>query len=120
MKANIKELGYDDFHEITQSDKPYVITFTNPTCHLCKALKPIVSDIAQQYQDKFKFGNINSRTQRKLFQLFGIDGVPEMFIVNGDDLYHITYPDDDPDPDSGYSKQYIIDHLKGYLDEHTG
>ena len=56
--VSIKELGYDDFHEITQSDKPYVITFTNPTCHLCKALKPIISDIAEEYQDKFKFGNI--------------------------------------------------------------
>ena len=75
MKTNksVKELSYEDFNEITKSDKPYVIKFTNPTCHLCKALDPIFNDIAEEYNDKFKFGNINSKAQRKLFQLFGIE-----------------------------------------------
>lgn len=121
MKTNnlVKELGYEDFEEITKSDKPYVIVFTSPTCHLCKALKPIYEEVADEYSKHFKFGNINSRTQRKLFKLFGIDGVPEMFIVDGDDLFHVVYPDDNPDPKSGYSKEYIIEHLEGYLNEQS-
>jgi thiol-disulfide isomerase/thioredoxin len=113
----VKELAFEDFDEITKSNKPYVIKFTNPTCHLCKALDPIFNKIAEEYSDKFKFGNINSRTERKLFKLFGIDGVPEIFIIDGDDLYHVVYPDDNPDPKSGYSRDYIIEHLEGYLNE---
>ena len=110
----VKELGLNDFEEITKSNKPYVIKFTSSTCYLCKALKPIFEQIAEEHKDKFKFGNINSSTQRRLFKMFGIDGVPEIFIVDGDNVYNISYPEDNPDPKSGYSKEYIIQHLENY------
>ena len=112
----VKELGLNDFEEITKFNKPYVIKFTSVTCHLCKALKPIFEQIADEYKDRFKFGNINSSTQRKLFKMFGIDGVPEIFIVDGDNVYNIPYPEDNPDPKSGYSRDYIIQHLENYRD----
>lgn len=113
----VKELGYKDFEEITRSKKPYVIKFYNPTCHLCKGLRPIFEQLAEQYKDKFKFGKINSRTEKELFKLFKIDGVPELFIVDGEDLYNIPFPEEGSDPVSGYSKEYIIQHLDG-LNEH--
>jgi hypothetical protein len=72
--------------------------------------------LAEQYKDKFKFGNVNSSTQRKLFRLFNIDGVPEIFIIHGNDLYHIEYPEDNADPISGYPKDYITEHLDNYHD----
>jgi hypothetical protein len=112
----VKELGFEDFEEITKSGKPYVVKFTSATCHLCKGLKPIFEQIAEQYKDKFKFGNVNSSTQRKLFRLFNIDGVPEIFIIHGNDLYHIEYPEDNADPISGYPKDYITEHLDNYND----
>jgi len=121
MKTNnlVKELGFTDFDEITKSDKPYVVKFTNPTCHLCKALKPIYAKIADSYSDKFNFGNVNTRVERKLTKLFAIDGVPELFIISEDSVYNIPYPEDDPDPSSGYSEEYIIEHLEGFLNENT-
>jgi len=109
----IKELGMKDFDEITKSNKPYVIKFTNPNCHLCKGLKPIFAEIAEEYKDKFKFGNINSKIERQMFKLFKIDGVPEIFIIDNGEVYNIKYPED-PNPISGYSKDYIIQHLEGF------
>lgn len=113
----VKELGLEDFNEITKSDKPYVVKFTSNTCYLCKALKPIFNEIAEQYKDNFYFGNINSKTQRKLFKLFNIDGVPEIFIIYKDDIYNVQYPETNADPDSGYSKEYIIQNLENFLNE---
>ena len=112
----VKEIGLEDFEEVTKSSKPYVVKFTSNTCYLCKGLKPIFNEIAEQYKDDFYFGNVNSKTQRKLFQLFKIDGVPEMFIIYGDNIYNIKYPED-PDTVSGYSKQYIIQNLENFLNE---
>jgi len=120
IKSNpfVKELTIEDFDEITKSDKPYVIKFYSPTCHLCKGLKPIFNEIAESYKDKFYFGTINSRTQRKLFQLFRIDGVPEIFVVYNNKLKNIKYPSSViADPVSGYSKDYIIQNLEKYLNE---
>ena len=113
----VKEVKVEDFDEITKSDKPYVIKFTSTTCYLCKALKPIFEQVAEQYKDKFYFGNVNSKTQRNLFKVFEIDGVPEIFIIFNNNIYNVTYPSDNPDPKSGYSKQYIIENLENYLDE---
>ncbi len=112
--SNVKQLGFEDFEEITKSDKPYVIKFYNPTCHLCKELKPIYEEIANEFKDKFKFGQVNTRANTRLSKLFHIDGVPELFIVNNQDVFNIPYPEDNPDPKSGYSKQYIIQHLENY------
>ena len=112
----VKELGLEDFNEITKSDKPYVIKFTSNTCYLCKALKPIFNEIAEQYKDNFYFGNINSKTQRKLFSLFKIDGVPEIFIISNGNIHNIKYPEK-PDSKSGYSKQYITEYLENFLNE---
>lgn len=111
----VKELTIEDFNEITKSDKPYVIKFTSKTCYLCKGLKPIFNKIAEEYKDKFYFGNIDSRSQRKLFELFKIDGVPEIFIVNNQDVFNVPYPSD-PDTVSGYSKEYITQHLDNYCE----
>jgi thioredoxin-like negative regulator of GroEL len=113
----VKEIKVEDFDEITKSDKPYVIKFTSTTCYLCKALKPIFEQVAEQYKDKFYFGNVNSKTQRNLFKVFEIDGVPEIFIIFNNNIYNVTYPSDNPDPKSGYSKQYIIENLESYLNE---
>jgi thioredoxin 1 len=109
----VKEITIQDFEEVTKSDKPYVIKFTNPTCHLCKELKPIFDQLASEYEKYYKFGNINSRKEKQIFRMFGIDAVPEVFIIDGDNITNITYPDN-PDPKSGYSKQYLTKHLDEY------
>ena len=110
----IKEIGLQDFDEVAKSEKPYIIKFTNSTCHLCKELKPIFEEIAEEFKQNFKFGNVNSKKERQLFNMFKIDGVPEIFIIYNDNIINMSYPDK-PDPKSGYSKQYIIDHLNEFL-----
>jgi thioredoxin 1 len=113
----VKELTIEDFNEITKSDKPYVIKFYSSTCHLCKGLKPIFNEVAELYSDKFYFGVINSRTQRKLFELFKIDGVPEIFIIYRNKVKNVKYPSSVvADPVSGYPKDYIIQHLENYYE----
>ena len=48
-----------------------------------------------------------------MFKLFKIDGVPEIFIIDNGEVYNVKYPED-PNPISGYSKDYIIQHLEGF------
>ena len=112
----VKDIGLEDFDEVTKSSKPYVLKFTSNTCHLCKELRPIFEQVADEYKNNFNFGNVNSRAQRKLFSLFKIDGVPEIFIISNGNIHNIKYPEK-PDPKSGYSKEYIIEHLENFLNE---
>jgi thioredoxin 1 len=113
-KSAIKQLTLNDFELVTESDKPYVIKLYSPSCHLCKALAPIYNKICEEYKDRFNFGSINVVTQSKLTQAFEIDGVPELFIVYNGKVYNIKYPEHDADPDSGYSYDYIVEHLNNF------
>jgi thioredoxin-like negative regulator of GroEL len=110
----IKQITITDFDEVTKSSIPYVVEFMNPTCHLCKALKPIYENIAEEYKDKFKFGIVNTTKERTISKAFKLDGVPEIFIIFEGDVYNIKYPED-PDPNSGYTRDYIVEHLDSFL-----
>ena len=114
----IKEIGLEDFDEVTKSSKPYVVKFYSPNCHLCKGLKPIFDELATSYSDSFNFGAVNSFSQKKLFKLFKINGVPEIFIIHNNKIKNIKYPSSViADPQSGYPKDYLIHHLEKYLNE---
>jgi len=113
-KSSVKQLTLNDFELVAQSDKPYVIKLYSPSCHLCKALSPIYNKICEEYKDTFDFGSINVVSQSKLAKAFDIDGVPELFIVHKNKVYNIKYPENDADPESGYSYDYIVQHLKNF------
>lgn len=113
-KSAIKQLTINDFELVSNSDKPYVIKLYSPTCHLCKALAPIYNKICEEYKDKYNFGSINVASQSKLANVFDIDGVPELFIIHNGKVHNIKYPEDNPDPDSGYSYEYIIEQLNNF------
>ena len=117
-KSAIKQLTLNDFELVTESDKPYVIKLYSPSCHLCKALAPIYNKICEEYKDRFNFGSINVVAQSILAKAFEIDGVPELFIVYNGKVYNIKYPEDDADPDSGYSYDYIVEHLNNFEREY--
>lgn len=94
--SNFKKLVLD-------SENPWLIKFTSDTCYLCEGLKPVFEDVATAFDGKVNFGNVNTRVEKKLTELFIEDGVPTLyyFDTNGTH-FEVPWPDD-PDPASGYS-----------------
>ena len=113
-KSGIKQITINDFELITKSDKPYVIKLYSPSCHLCKALAPIYNRICEEYKDQYNFGSINVVKESKLSNAFDIDGVPELFIIYDGNVHNIKYPEENPDPESGYSYEYIVENLNNF------
>jgi len=122
-QSNVTEITFLNFKDtVMASDKPVVIKFTTSSCHLCKAFKPIFENIADEYSDKFNFGNVNTVTQQNLTRFFTIDGVPEVYIVNPKEedaakrAHLMKYPEK-PDERSGFSESYFKKQLDKYIDE---
>ena len=110
----VKTLTANNYDElIGKSDKVCVVKFWHHECHMCQGLEPIYARLAEQYKDKFNFFEVNTLHDKgRVSGRYDLEGVPEIYFVNNDDLYEIPFPKI-PAP-SGYSGGYLEFYLLSY------
>jgi thioredoxin len=70
-------------------DKPCIIDFYAVWCGPCRAIAPIIQDIAAEYADKLYVYKVNTDNARELCTYFGIDGIPAVMFcpMKGDYIF---------------------------------
>ena len=74
--VDIDDSSFDT--EIIQSDKPAVVDFWAPWCGPCKAIGPVIEELAKTYGEQIKFTKCNVDDNPVTPGKFGIKAIPTL------------------------------------------
>lgn len=108
MAAGILEVSDNNFdNEILQADTPVVVDFWAPWCGPCKAIGPVVEELAGTYSGQVKFAKCNVDDNPVTPGKYGIKAIPTLiFFKEGKVVDQIT---------GMVAKAKLEDSLKGML-----
>jgi thioredoxin 1 len=75
------DLNWED--EVLKSDAPVLVDFTATWCGPCKALAPIVDQIAHELDGRVKVGKLDIDESPMTASKYGVRGVPTLMVFKG-------------------------------------
>ena len=92
MAENVLEIDDARFeNEVLQSDTPVMVDFWAPWCGPCKAIGPVVNELAASYAGKVKFMKCNVDDNPVTPGKYGIKAIPTLiFFKDGNVVDQIT------------------------------
>jgi thioredoxin 1 len=64
--------------DVLMSDKPVIVAFWAPWCGPCRAVAPILEELASEHGDKVSVVKLNTDENPEITSRYGITGIPTM------------------------------------------
>lgn len=80
----------EDFNELINGDNPTLVKFYAEWCAPCKALSPIVSNIATTYNTKINSVSIDIEESMDIARMYNVRQIPTLILFDGGEPIRIS------------------------------
>jgi len=87
MSDQITHVTDESFEpEVLKSDVPVLVDYWAEWCGPCKAVAPVLDEVAKQYGAKLKIAKLNVDENQEIPKKYGIRGIPTLMLFKNGNI----------------------------------